>query len=150
MRTTRSSRFGPRGLRGVALGLVLVLSATACASDADDATADDKRPEDDTTELVAQVASYELVADRDQRFIVGMFSDDDGVVSCGTAQLAFDYLGTESDPLEQRNLVREQPLVYRELLALILQHVGRVEAQNPAVIRGRSRHGVDDHPCARM
>ena len=101
MRTTRSSRFGPRGLRGVALGLVLVLSATACASDADDATADDKRPEDDTTELVAQVASYELVADRDQRFIVGMFSDDDGVVSFGTAQLAFDYLGTESDPLDE-------------------------------------------------
>ena len=51
--------------------------------------------------IVAQVASYELVADRAQRFIVGLFSNDAGMVSFGTAELAFSFLGPQEEPLEE-------------------------------------------------
>ena len=44
-----------------------------------------------------------------------------------------------SDPLEQDNLARAQPRVYAELLGLILKHVQRVEAGNPAVARRLTR-----------
>lgn len=99
--TARPSLPRRSGRRVIALGVVGMFAAGACASDTDDATAAEERSQDAATELVAQVASYELVADRDQRFIVGMFGNDDGVVSFGTARLDFDYLGTEADPLDE-------------------------------------------------
>ena len=39
----------------------------------------------------------------------------------------------ETDPLEQRNVVEQQPELYDELLQLILRHVRRVEESNPAL-----------------
>lgn len=49
--------------------------------------------------LVAQVASYDLVAGRDQRVIVGLQSDKAAkLVSFGTVELAFGYLGTSEAP----------------------------------------------------
>ena len=40
----------------------------------------------------------------------------------------------DADPLEQRNVVAEHPVLYHELLGLIVAHVRRVEASNPAVL----------------
>ena len=39
----------------------------------------------------------------------------------------------ETDPLEQHNVVEQQPELYDELLQLILRHVRRVEEGNPAL-----------------
>ena len=40
---------------------------------------------------------------------------------------------TRDDPLEQRNLVDEHPVLYDELLRLIVEHAHRVEPSNPAI-----------------
>jgi hypothetical protein len=52
--------------------------------------------------LVAQVASYELVAGRDQRFIVGLFSNERGTVSFGEVALHFSFLGAAGAQGEPR------------------------------------------------
>lgn len=51
-------------------------------------------------ELIAQVASYDLAAGRDQRVIIGLQTsgDDARLVSFGTARFAFAYLGTKQAP----------------------------------------------------
>lgn len=58
-----------------------------------------------------------------------------------------------SDPLEQVNVASLYPAKFAELLDLVLQHVGRVEATNPAVARsdayGSSAAARAKHPCAR-
>lgn len=46
-----------------------------------------------------------------------------------------DRYDLTSDPLEQVNRVRTRPDKYAELLALLLGHVQRVEAGNPAIVR---------------
>ena len=44
--------------------------------------------------LIAQVASYDLAADRPQRFMVGLQTQDNLLVDFGTAQFAFTFNGT--------------------------------------------------------
>ncbi len=85
-----------------ALVLVAVVGSS-CSSGSDPApsAATDSTGTPGTDEVVAQVASYELVAGSNQRFIVGLFSNEDGMVSFGTADLAFRYLGTEEAPLDE-------------------------------------------------
>ena len=46
---------------------------------------------------------------------------------------------TRLDPLEQRNVVGEQPELYDELLTLLLAHVRNVEQRNPAIAGARNR-----------
>ncbi len=53
------------------------------------------------SDFVAQVASYELVANRDQRFLAALAGSGSGrVVSFGSVGLQFFYLGTRSQPLD--------------------------------------------------
>ena len=81
------------------LGVPLfALLAAGCGAD-DDTVATPAG--DNDRGVVAQVASYELVADRDQRFLVGLFSDDDGMVSYGSVQLSFSFLGEEGAMLDE-------------------------------------------------
>jgi len=44
-----------------------------------------------------------------------------------------------TDPLEQHNIARERPEKYRELLAMLVQHVRIVEQGNPAISRQGKR-----------
>ncbi len=82
----------------ICLSAALVLAG--CGGDSDrDAAAPPSSQLDGA--VVAQVASYELVVDRDQRFLVGLFSDEEGMVSHGTADLAFSFLGKEGDMLDE-------------------------------------------------
>jgi hypothetical protein len=46
---------------------------------------------------------------------------------------------TRLDPLEQRNVVGEQPELYDELLALLIAHVRTVEQRNPAIAGAQAR-----------
>lgn len=70
--------------------LALSLLATACGGD------DTASGGASTGAVSAQVASYELVAGQPERFLIGLFTAD-GVVSYGSVDLSFSYLGTGSD-----------------------------------------------------
>ncbi len=77
----------------------LAVLAAACGSgDTEDSSS--TRPGDPG--LVAQVASYDIVAGRSGRFIVGLLaSDKTKLVAFGTVELAFSYLGTKEARLER-------------------------------------------------
>ena len=83
------------------LSLAVVISACSSGSDSASSAAPGSTDAGSSDEVVAQVASYELVADSPQRFIVGLFSNEDGMVSFGSTELTFRYLGTEDEPLDE-------------------------------------------------
>jgi len=79
----------------------VAMLAAACGGGDDDATGSATTASTETARatLVAQVASYDLVAGRDQRVIVGLQSGRTAkLVSFGTVELAFEYLGTAERP----------------------------------------------------
>ena len=81
---------------------VAALVLAGCSGDSDDDAATTPTSQEDRP-VAAQVASYELVVDRDQRLLVGLFSDDEGMVSHGAAELAasFSFLGEEGNMLDE-------------------------------------------------
>ena len=79
------------------VGALLVLGA--CGGGGDENEESEESSEDTT--YVAQVASYELVANREQRFLTGIVASGTGaVVSFGTVDLEFFYLGTQDQPVD--------------------------------------------------
>lgn len=64
------------------VSLLLVLSA--CGSDSSPAQ---------TTSLVAAVANFDLSPDREERFLVGLYTSDRGEVALGSVELSFSHLG---------------------------------------------------------
>ncbi|HVF33278.1 MAG TPA: hypothetical protein VM933_09605, partial [Acidimicrobiales bacterium] len=106
----RRSRRRPLAVIALLLACTLVLAA--CGGDGEDT---DRRGGDagdgPTTSdpvgggrddpYVAQVASYELVAGRDQRFLAALAGNGTGlVVSFGAVDLEFFYLGTRAKPID--------------------------------------------------
>lgn len=81
-----------------AAAAILALLAAACRG-APPAPPPDTHP---GGELVVQVASYELVAGWDNRFLVGVIGPGNRVVSGGTVGLRFWYLGEERAEGEPR------------------------------------------------
>lgn len=80
------------GMRRIIVLVCVLATLAACSGDAEEATTADPGT------VSAQVASYELVAGQPDRFLVGLFTDE-GVVSCGSVDLSFAYLGDGSgDP----------------------------------------------------
>lgn len=88
-----------RGRRApLALLAVLALLLAACGGGNDDG--DDAAADEEPT-YVAQVASYELVAGPEQRFLTGLVVQGTGtVVSFGSVDLEFFYLGTRDQPVD--------------------------------------------------
>lgn len=84
--------------RTVGALLVAMLAVAACGGD-DDTTAPPTTVADGS-ELVAQVASYDLVADRPQRVVVGLLTNDQQLIGFGTVEFTFSYLGTRERPLQ--------------------------------------------------
>jgi hypothetical protein len=80
--------------RLVLLGAIVVLITAACRSDGDTTATD--TGSDGPSNLAAEVASYELLAAIPNRFLVGLFVADEGVVSYGSVDMAFSYLGDGS------------------------------------------------------
>ncbi|MDE0805275.1 MAG: hypothetical protein OSA99_18380 [Acidimicrobiales bacterium] len=118
--------------------MALSLTTSACGGDgaSTDETAASTPVED---AIVAQVASYDLAKERDQRFIVGLFSNEEGVVSFGDADLQFSYLGTESEPLDEPEL---GPSASASFLPIPGSPIGRGEATrftSPSEGRGSGR-----------
>jgi hypothetical protein len=87
---------------------VLALVAAACGGgggDGEAQQADNDRQENNQADadspIAVQVASYELVANREQRFIVGAVGNSEpGLLSFGTVELAFSYMGTKERPAQ--------------------------------------------------
>jgi hypothetical protein len=93
--------------------------------------------------LAAQVASYDLVAERAQRFIVGVL-DDGGqeLVGYGTVQLAFSYLGTRDEPQDPPTPGPSVTADYR----LVPGEGASADTSGPRVIsasEGRGVYGAD-------
>jgi len=90
--TTNFPRRHP--LRLVALVWVMALVAAACAKGTDKAAVVKQGGKPASRQVAAQVASYELVAGRKGRFMVGLLAGDQSrLVAFGTVQLRFAYLG---------------------------------------------------------
>ena len=96
-------------LRLVVVALLLATGLAACGSgdDGDDGASGASTTTDPLTSnsrddpFVAQIASYELVAGQDQRFLAALAGNGTGtVVSFGTVDLEFFYLGTREKPLD--------------------------------------------------
>jgi hypothetical protein len=88
--------------RAGVLVLVCFLLLAACGGGSskgksDQGSASTPKPDD----FVAQVASYELVANHDQRFLAAIAGNGDGkVLSYGSVELQFFYLGTRDKPVD--------------------------------------------------
>ncbi len=89
-------RLRPRRPLAWLAALVLSALAAGCGNGggSGDETAEDP-------EYVAQVASFDLAVDRDQRFLAALAGSGTGtVVSFGTVELDFVYLGTRDQPID--------------------------------------------------
>ncbi|HUP84429.1 MAG TPA: hypothetical protein VM143_02070 [Acidimicrobiales bacterium] len=98
-----------RSLRAMLLALSLVVAACGGGGNGEDTakstkTTADGREDTATAKdapFVAQVASYELVAGQDQRFLAALAGNGTGkIVSFGAVDLEFFYLGTRNDPID--------------------------------------------------
>lgn len=78
----------------IALGVV----AAACSSDGGDAASPSASPP--RAQVVAVVASVDLSADVPQRVSVGLVTNENELVSYGSVDFAFSYIGTAAEPLE--------------------------------------------------
>lgn len=82
------------------VALSLLLAACGGGGDAPDEAKGDGTLTRSTEGYTAMVASYEPVAERPQRFIVGFTAPEGRLVSFGQVDLAFSYLGTRDEPLD--------------------------------------------------
>ena len=80
-------------MRPLALLLALAVTATGCGAGGGSGGVGP----DDPTALNALVASYDLAAASPGRFLVGLVTNDQRLVSFGEADLSFSYLGRSRD-----------------------------------------------------
>jgi hypothetical protein len=81
-------------------GLLTILLAAACSSDAPADVTVDGSPD---LSLSAEVASYDLIAGRPTRFLVGVFTNDNQrALAFGKVRFDFTYLGTRDAPQTTR------------------------------------------------
>ena len=134
----------------VLLGLVFALVLAACGGGGGNGNDDPRstgttRPEgsdpignakDDP--FVAQVASYELVADQDQRFLAALAGNGTGkVVSFGQVALEFFFLGTRTEPLDP-----PQPKFETTAAFFPVAGQGPADATQPGPREARPSEGV--------
>ncbi|MDQ3680285.1 MAG: hypothetical protein M3378_07040 [Actinomycetota bacterium] len=128
-----------------ALTGLAVLTAACGSSDAPDVGGGEGSERDPG--LVAQVASYDVVAGRGGRFIVGMLAaDKTKLVSFGTAELAFSFLGTRQQRLERPE---PGPTVTASFLPLPGQRLDPA-APGPRYVEGSEGAGVYAAPDVRF
>jgi len=124
--------------------LWLTVAAAACGGSDDDGGttgAAGVQTDSNTPTLTIAVASYDLAAGKDNRFIAGLLTLDNDFVSFGTAQMRFTYLGTGQST--------DKPEFYKEETASFLQIPGEgpdtqpgAPATGPASA-GRGVYAVD-------
>mgnify|MGYP000595607016 CR=1 FL=1 len=87
-------------LRLAAVLLALGLSAAACGGGSGGATGPTAPTSPDRSQIVAIVASVDLYTGAPQRVTVGLVTNDNRLVSYGTATFAFSYLGASDQPAQ--------------------------------------------------
>ena len=128
-----------RPVRLFAVAVSVALLATACGSGGDG----QRSAEPAREELVAHVASYDLVAGRAQRFIVGLVDIDQSLVGFGEVALAFSYLGTADEPLDDP---RPGPIVTADY-RLVPGQAPASDGDGPRVVssaQGTGVYGIDE------
>jgi len=85
--------------RAFAAVLALGVVAAACSSDGGDAASPSASPPP-RAQVVAMVASVDLSAGVPQRVSVGLVTNENELVSYGSVDFAFSYIGTAAEPLE--------------------------------------------------
>jgi hypothetical protein len=123
-----SARIAAPARRGLLLGATLLLSASiamACGSSdkSNGDAAGDNQPGQQT--LNVQVASYDLVANQNNRFIAGVLTMSNDFVSYGTVQMRFSYLGDGK--------TQQTPRFFEEDTGSFLQIPGEGVANPPDV-----------------
>ena len=95
-----------RGRLMGSLAAVALLAAACGGGDGDDtpSAASTSTSSPSAGRIEAQAAGYDLSVEGPQRFIVGLLTGENRLVSFGTAQLNFVYLGTKEKPLNEGTL----------------------------------------------
>lgn len=103
-------------MRRLALLLALAVTAAACGGGGGESGGVSS---DDPAALNALVASYDLAVDSPGRFLVGLVTNDQRLVSFGEAELSFSYLGRSRDEGNPKPgpkaIARWQPLPGQDL-----------------------------------
>ena len=103
-----------------ALTLVLAGGLTACGGGEKLAAAPGAKPTADGGGLAAELASYDLVAGRDQRVLFGLLSGEESspLISFGTAEVEFAFLGAGAPNPGPRGEARWFPVLGQRLESL--------------------------------
>ncbi len=118
--------------------LTMALVAGACAG-AEDAAIDATGIGDHGDDIAAEVASYDLVAARPGRFIVGLFAADrQRLVGYGSVDLAFRFLGPRAEQLDPP---REEPRARASFLPIPGQAADQ-PGSSPRFVNGSETIGV--------
>jgi hypothetical protein len=141
MRIADFPSISPAAGRVLLPGLVLVVALiAACGGGGGDSSSDTGGTPGQPT-LNVSVASYDLVANRDNRFIAGLLTFDNDFISYGTVQMRFFYLGNGQQ--------EQDPRFFEEDSAIFLQIPGEGEANPPdvptvgAASQGRGVYAVE-------
>jgi len=121
----------------------VALLTAACGKTADKPAVFKDGGNEVSDETAAQVASYELVAGRPGRFMVGLLAGDQSrLVAFGTVQLRFAYLG---DRGTAKPAGPEGPAVTARFLPIPGQHIDPA-ASGPRFVQGSEGIGVYGAP----
>lgn len=112
-------------IAAVALAAALVIACGGGGGNNGSDAADSSGQQPAQQTLNVAVASYDLVANRDNRFIAGLLTFDNNFVSYGTVQMRFSYLGNGQQ--------EQEPRFFEEDTASFLQVPGEGEANPPDV-----------------
>jgi len=121
----------PRPLRSAALTAAIVFVAVACGGGGSDG---DSRG---SGGVVAQFASYDRAADREQRVLVGLVAEQEGQVAYGTVRFRFAYLGTRESPQRRARTGPAVTATYRALPGS-----GASGEDGPSVVSATESRGV--------
>lgn len=133
----------PRLLPAAAVVLAMAVLTAACGKGGDGPAVVKEGGADASTETAAQVASYELVAGRSGRFIVGLLAaDQTRLVAFGTVQLRFAYLG---DRGTGKPAGPEGPAVTARFLPIPGQEIDPADS-GPRFVQGSEGTGVYGAP----
>ena len=132
-----------RPLLIAAVTLAIALLSAACGKSADQPAVVKDGGKGPASEMAAQVASYELVAGRPGRFIVGLLAGDQSrLVAFGTVQLRFAYLGERG---AAKPAGPESPAVTARFLPIPGQQIDP-SATGPRFVQGSEGIGVYGAP----
>lgn len=123
--------------RAFASFAVFAVLLAACAGDSPE-SAPPTTTSKGAGEITAQVAGYDHVAGRRQRFLLGLIDSDNGLVGYGKVSLTFSYLGTEAKPILQPVPASEAKATYR----LVPGQTASTTTAGPRSIRGSEGIGV--------